>query len=223
MLNNLNLRTAILLAISTFVSTLGDGMFYIATSWTVFHVSKSSFAVGILAAVSLLPVLIVSPISGSFSDRFNKKTIAFIMDIVRLLLIFLLMLVSINTKNGIIYIYIATILLTICDSFFFPCITGIIKQNFDSYKNIFSVNSTLRQLGVIVGSAITGFLLVKYDIKIVLFFDAITFIISAICILFLKYENSRTYNQSYSKLSLIFDFYDGIKYVFANNTLDRVQ
>lgn len=178
------------LYIATFISTIGDGMFYIATAWYVYQKMQTSLAVGFLLAFSLLPVIIVVPYTGHVADRYNRKKIAVIMDIIRFLVILVSGFLFLSKENvvSVIGIYLLTALVKIADCFFAPCITSLIKINFNDkeYMKIFSVNNTLQQIGTIMGSVVTGLLLSKINIAYILFFDAVTFLFSAIVILNLE-------------------------------------
>lgn len=178
------------LYIATFISTIGDGMFYIATAWYVYQKMQTSLAVGFLLAFSILPVIIVVPYTGHVADRYNRKKIAVIMDIIRFLVILVSGFLFLSKENvvSVIGIYLLTALVKIADCFFAPCITSLIKINFNDneYMKIFSVNNTLQQIGTIMGSVVTGLLLSKINIAYILFFDAVTFLFSAIVILNLE-------------------------------------
>lgn len=175
------------LYVGTFISTIGDGMFYIATSWYVYQQMHSSFAVGILLAFSILPVIIVAPFTGHIADKYNRKSITVLMDIVRFLIILICGYVLLLTENqiSIWYIYLLSAIVKIADCFFTPCISSLIKINFNDneYMKIFSVNNTLQQIGSILGSIVTGLLLSQINVVYILFFDSVSFLLSAVIII----------------------------------------
>lgn len=213
----MSIRKAIYLA--TFISTLGDGMFYIATSWYVYQKMQTSLAVGVLLAFTLAPVIVVFPFTGYVADKYNRKKTAIIMDIVRFILIFFGGIFFFHERNNItvFQIYILTGMVKIGDCFFSPCITSLIKINFDScdYMKIFSVNNTLQQLGTILGSAITGLLLSRYDITYILFFDAFSFALSAIVISMMKKDTVVTFSES--NKNVLINLKEGLKYTLKKN------
>ena len=57
------------------VSAAGTWMNFTASSWLVFHLSGSGTALGINAALSFGPVLVLGPFGGVLADRFDKRKI----------------------------------------------------------------------------------------------------------------------------------------------------
>lgn len=209
------------LYVGTFISTIGDGVFYIATSWYVYQQMHSSFAVGILLAFSILPVIIVAPFTGHIADKYNRKSITVLMDIVRFLIILICGYVLLLTENqiSIWYIYLLSAIVKIADCFFTPCISSLIKINFNDneYMKIFSVNNTLQQIGSILGSIVTGLLLSQINVVYILFFDSVSFLLSAVIII--NMDKSTVIELKESKNNVVQSFRSGLSYILNKKTI----
>ncbi|HBB29255.1 MAG TPA: hypothetical protein DC000_08420, partial [Clostridiales bacterium] len=83
-------RNAIFLWISRTVSKFGDSFESLALMYLVYDVTGSALAMSTVMIFSMIPNLLVSPFAGALVDRFNKKTILFISEIVRTITIFMI-------------------------------------------------------------------------------------------------------------------------------------
>jgi MFS family permease len=55
------------------VSQIGTWLQMIATSWLVYHLSGSTFLLGVSAFAQQIPFLVLAPVAGVFVDRFDKR------------------------------------------------------------------------------------------------------------------------------------------------------
>ncbi|ARI75330.1 MFS transporter [Halobacillus mangrovi] len=68
------------------VSFFGDQIYMIALPLIVLAITESPLSMGIVAALERLPVLI-QPIAGVIADRFNRKSLLLVCDLLRGLII----------------------------------------------------------------------------------------------------------------------------------------
>ncbi|MDQ0926453.1 DHA3 family macrolide efflux protein-like MFS transporter [Bacillus atrophaeus] len=212
----------VLLVTSSTLTFIGNGMHFIALSWLILDLTHNPLSVGLLTIFSTLPGMIVSPITGVIADRFNKKSIAILMDLLRCLLVMsIFFLLSMNMESKW-YLYIITILITISSNLFFPALSGVIKNTVkqENYLKVMSANSTGLQFGVIIGSGIAGYLISLTSISIVFFIDGLTYLLSALLLLQVKFTKTSTKDKDItSKNSFKREFIDGFNYVFFHKKL----
>ena len=191
-------------------------MHFIAISWLIYELTKSSLSIAILVALTTLPSLITFPFSGVFADRYNKKIILIAMDIIRGLLVLSIPILHSFGNLSIIYLYLVTVLLTMGGNFFYPALIGLVKDVVPEEKvsKVISANSTTLQLGIILGSGLAGFIISNFSIYIIFYIDAATFLISALLLLPIKIKSYildvNKYNES---LNWYEDFKEGLNYV----------
>lgn len=201
---------------------LGNGMHFIAMSWLVLEITDNPFYVSMLVIAGIIPGIISSPFAGAFADRYNRKFITIGMDLFRMIIVLSIPISSIFFGHQLWVLYIATVFLTLGSNFFFPAISSLIKTSFskDEYVKVLSANSTLIQIGMIGGAGFAGFIIANYSINIVFYVDAITYLLSALCLTFIKYKPLKLHNSlKKKKQSLFNDISLGFKYVTANNTI----
>src|SRR5215218_8315856 len=69
------------------VSTIGSSLTDLAAGILIFRLTNSALNVGLVLMVTALPTLFVGLFAGVFVDRFNRKNILLISDILRALLV----------------------------------------------------------------------------------------------------------------------------------------
>ena len=89
------------------ISTMGTALTSLAASILVFRLTDSALSVGLMLMATAAPSLLVGLFAGVFVDRFDRRKIMIIADIVRAVLVFLIpFLASVN----IIWLYIMVML-----------------------------------------------------------------------------------------------------------------
>jgi len=73
----------ILLLQGSAVSTIGDMMYSIAIGYWVYEMTGSSGLMGIMSSISLFVQVLLSPFTGSISDKCNRKWLLIAIDIVQ--------------------------------------------------------------------------------------------------------------------------------------------
>lgn len=214
-------KNAVLLLNASLMSFIGNGMHFIAISWLIFNITKNPMDMGFLVACISIPGLITSPLAGAIVDKYDKKIIAVSADLLRFILVLLILLMMIFNFKDIYLLYVITILISICNNFFFPSISAILKQNFDQeeFLKLISLNSTILQIGTIIGTILAGAIISTFSIHWVFLIDSITYIISAILILKMKIHTVSKEKEDLNNTSLFIDVYDGVAYVIKNPLL----
>ncbi|WDV47220.1 MFS transporter [Clostridiaceae bacterium M8S5] len=213
--NSVDNRNMILYLSGKFTSMFGTNVYAFSIGLYLLKLTGGmSFALNF--ALNTIPRLLLGPIAGVISDKFDKKKIVVFTDLISGLLLVGLFIFTFFSDLNPLPIYITTILLTSFNTIFgitigsaIPTLVNednLIKIN--SYDS--SVNSLSNILGPIAGGVIFGFL----DIKYIILLNGISFVISAIseCFIdFKAYVNKDTNENKDTKISFIKD----IKEVFS--------
>lgn len=169
------------------VSECGNHLNYIALMTFLYNKTHNLLNVSLLLIIKAITRIIFSPISGAITDKYNKKNIILITDLVRGFIIILLI-ISFN----VISIYILILILTIMEVLFRPAMSTILPELVTD-KNLYKANSVISVtfdfisvIAPIVGGAIVS--LSGYVCALSI--DSATFFISFFIILFVKYKNN---------------------------------
>lgn len=142
-------RGFFLLWLSQAISNFGDWLVVSSLLALVYSLTAgSSAAVGVLMIFKIAPALLLGPLAGQIADRFNRKTIMIVCDLVRAALVLLL-----PFSTSIYQVYLITFLMEAFSLFFVPAkdasIPNVVKREELSLANSFSYATT--QLTMLIG------------------------------------------------------------------------
>jgi MFS family permease len=168
------------------VSLLGDWFNIIASAILIHNLTKSGLALGILFTIRMLAPFFVAPLAGICADRFNRKHILIITDIVRGLL--LLGFLFVKDANDIWLLYLLTTFLFAVSGFFSPARSAILPD-VTSQRELGTANAlsaTTWSVMLAFGAAIGGFTAGLFGVHTAFIIDGLTFFVSAVLLLQIK-------------------------------------
>ena len=214
-------KNIVLLLMGKLVSVLGSQIYSFAISLYILSITGSGFSFALALALSTLPEVLFGPISGVIADRFDRKKMVVIIDVLSGLVVLGLLVLSLVDQLKISYIYITTFLLSTCSVFFKTPLMASLPNIVDD-KNLTRINSltqTIESISSIAGPFIGGIVYAIIDIKTFLFINGISFIISGISEIFIDFELNNDIeiidkdDDKIEKKSFFIDFKEGIKYI----------
>jgi MFS family permease len=160
-----------------FVSRIGDWLYIVAIFVVIYDQSGDAAVVGAFGAVRLLPYVFLSVPAGIIADRFERRLILLVSDLFRgAIMVPLAILVEAHAPVAVIA---ALAILAACGStFFYPAMGAYLPTLVEDERQLGpanSANSTLDNLGFIVGPAIGGLLLVVGSVSLAFILNALTF------------------------------------------------
>ncbi|MDO9174928.1 MAG: MFS transporter, partial [Actinomycetota bacterium] len=78
----LSIRNYRLFAAGALISNVGTWMQRVAQDWLVLELTGSGKALGITTGLQFLPMVLFSPIAGVFADRYSKRTVIAVSQVV---------------------------------------------------------------------------------------------------------------------------------------------
>ena len=207
------------------VSEMGNWFNFIAGLGLVRLVSDASpTAAGILFVCRLLPFALLSPIAGTFVDRFSRRAVMIWTDLIRVAVALMFLLVT--SAENLWIAYIATASLSIFGAFF------------DGAKNAATPNMTgkdgllagtalmfsTRFLLMAVGSALGGFAAAFFGYKVAFVINAISFAVSAFSVWLIPEEATREIEEgekgrkgNEARESFLTELKEGLNYTIKNH------
>jgi DHA3 family macrolide efflux protein-like MFS transporter len=167
------------------VSTIGSSLTDLAAGILIFERTHSALAVGLMLMATAIPSLIVGLIAGVFVDRFDRKKIMIASDLIRAALV-----VSIPflIQIDILLLYVVVLFASAVKQFFDPAEQSVLPDvaseeelsAANAFLSISSFGSTA------IGFAAAGFLASTGNVYLAFYVDAVTFLLSALCISFVR-------------------------------------
>ncbi|MEP6891354.1 MAG: MFS transporter, partial [Nitrospirota bacterium] len=164
------------------ISNLGDTLHYIALVVWVYQRTGSSLAVAGTVFFEVVPIVLLAPVAGVIIDRFPRKAVLVIADVVRAVLVLALLL---TTEQWQVYAIVA--LLTAASTFFNPAVNATLPTLLDA-DDLLAANAVAWSSGrfvQIIGSALALGVIEAVGAEAAFVFNALTFLVSALLVLFL--------------------------------------
>jgi MFS family permease len=185
-------RNFFLLWQGQFVSQLGSQAFTIAVMFWIKYQTGSATLMGLLMAVTMLPSVILGPIGGTVADRFSRRKIIILSDVLSgiavLILAYLLYYKHSASNLIIIWLFFVCVVLGVIRSFFTSAISAaipdIVPKEKTSAAN--SLNQSSVQISMLAGQGLGGYLFVVFGAPFLILIDGITYLFSAFSESFIK-------------------------------------
>jgi len=185
MIRVLRQRNFLLLWVGQFISMIGDWMLYLALPFYIYNLTGSPQATGLMFFIANLPRLIFSSLAGVFVDRWNRKWVMVISDLLRGLL--LLLILFVRSPEWLWLIYLVALAQSIVGQFFFPAKSAAIPQMVTKNDLVAanSMNSLSDAVTRLLGAILGGVLMSALGFYAVVVIDAGTFLFSALLLAFI--------------------------------------
>lgn len=220
-MNVLERRNFWLYAMGRLVSVIGSGIQMIAIPLYILDLTGSGTMMGIFTFLSLLPALLMSPFAGVLGDRWNRKKIMVNMDFARGALILFLAFMAITNNMNIYILFIAQVFISFMDSLFNATTSAMVPELVSgddlrkANSHLGSINSSAQIVGPILGGIVYGF----GGIKFVFLLNGISFVLSAISELYIKYKSITKSKEKISVKIFVTDFKEGFEFIKSNRNL----
>jgi len=195
------------------VSLLGDWFNLIASATLIATLTQSGAAVGGLFVVRMLAPFLVSPIAGVVADRYNRKHIVMITDILRGVIV--LCFVFVQEPEQVWLIYVLTAIQSALQGFFFPAWNSILPD-ITTAEELGAANalssatwSVMLAFGAALGGIVSGIIGV-YPAFII---DGITFFISVTILARMPYQSLVSDSTDKSVIAGFRQYFDGLQYL----------
>ena len=214
-----------LLMFGKITSLIGSNMQSFALSLFVLSTTGSATKFASILAVTLIPGLILSPISGVIVDWFYRKNILIFLDLASGIVVSIFAIIYFITgEMSLINIYILVILLSLISTLDNPTLQTIIPTitKKEELVEANALNSLLMAIGNVISPAIAAFIYGSFGLEAVFIVNAISFYISAFSEAFLVIPRNI---KSKGKLSLnkfANEFKDGIKFILKKKDIINI-
>jgi len=194
------------------VSLFGDWFNLIASAALISKLTQSNLAVGGLFVVRMLAPFLISPIAGVAADRYNRKLLLILTDLLRAVIV--LGFLFIDSPRQVWLLYTLTALQLGLSGFFFPTrnaiLPDIVSRRELGTANALSAStwSVMLAVGAALGGLVTG----SWGIQPSFAIDAVTFLLSAFFIARIGYQHIP--NEKTITVPAVFQEYlEGLSYL----------
>jgi len=208
-----NNRSYRLLWMGEVVSLLGDWFSLIASATLVAQLTGSGMAVGGLFLMRMLPPFLVSPIAGVLADRYDRKALLVVSDLVRMVTVLGFLLV--REPHQVWLLYALTAMQLAFTGVFFPTRNALLPslvsgRELGTANALSSVTwSTMLAVGAAAGGLIAG----HFGVATAFVVDSVTYLVSALLLLAIRVPQGDSPEDQTGVGAAVREYVDGLRYL----------
>ncbi len=202
------------------ISQIGDSMNKVALLWFVYELTGSAFKMTVIGLLQTIPPLVFGPLIGVYLDRVKKKPVMIWVDLIRtglVMLIPLLYAVEILTLE---WLYVLVFATSIVSTVFGPALASAVPLLVPRAQ-LTGANALIQSttnIGLLIGPAVSGVGIAMIGAHNVLYLDAATFLVSAMCLMPIRLrETLNARAQMADRASILQDLLVGFRFVFIQH------
>lgn len=198
------------------VSQVGDGVSKLALLWFVYSITGSPLKTTMIGLLQTLPPILFGPFIGVIVDRVPKKLLLISSDLIRALVLGVLPCLLPVDSFSIERLYLMVFVHAVASAVFGPALTAAIPSLVSRHE--FTAANALLQtttsIGIIVGPALSGVGIATMSSQEVLCVNAVSYVISALCFLFIRFPRMEMAPAAGGSLAgTLRDVMEGFQYV----------
>lgn len=199
------------------ISLLGTMITGVAVPYQIYQKTHSSLMVGLVSLFQLLPLLVTALLGGYLADRYRRKKILLIMEVI-LASGALLLALNAHFETSIWFIFLLAFFMSAASGLYRPAMQGIIQQLVDKkdFGVVAGLTGILFSAGLIVGPAVAGLIIAHAGIVKTYLVDFLSYVFSFI-MLVMTAEPVAPAKDNHPKL--LASLRQGFQYAFSRQEL----
>lgn len=204
-------------------SQVGEGLNKVALLWFVYELTGSALMIATVGLIQTVPPLIFGPLIGVYLDRLRKKPIMVWVDLIRTVLTLLIPtlygLGLLRLEGLFILIFLTSMVSTVFGPALVSAVPLLVRRG-----ELVSANALIQStnnIGTLLGPAVSGILIALIGAQYVLYVNAATFLISALCLMPIRCQETvpeRQQQNADSATSVFKDLLVGFRFVFGDRS-----
>jgi MFS family permease len=197
------------------VSLIGDGIYLVAIAWLVYDISNEPGALAIVGVAWTLPQVAGLLVAGVLSDRFERRRLLVIADLIRCVAIAAIAALALADAAELWQLVALVVVYGLGQALFQPAFTALVPQVVprEELLQANALRELMEPLGMrFAGPALGGALIALFGVGTAFLVDALTFVVSAIAVMGIR----RRPPPRREHASMWRDLKDGYAYVRAH-------
>ncbi|MDV4151047.1 MFS transporter [Clostridium sp. AL.422] len=214
-----------LLMFGKITSLIGSNMQSFALSLFVLNTTGSATKFASILAIALIPQLILGPFAGVIVDRFYRKNILIVLDLISGFVVSIFAIIYFVTgEMTLTNIYVLVIILSIISTIDSPALQTIIPTitKREDLVEANALNSLIMSIGSVISPAIAAVTYGDLGLRGVFIINSITFFLSALSEVFLVIPRNIKKEEKLSINSFIGEFKEGIRFIVKRKDIINI-
>ncbi|HYR60176.1 MAG TPA: MFS transporter [Nitrospiraceae bacterium] len=200
------------------VSQIGDSMNKVALLWFVYELTGSAFKMTMIGLLQTIPPLVFGPLIGVYLDRMKKKPVMIWVDLIRTGLVVLIPLLYAMEALTLERLYVLVFVTSIVSTVFGPALASAVPLLVPR-AHLTAANALIQSttnIGLLIGPAVSGVGIAMIGAQNVLYLDAATFMVSALCLMPIRlHEMLQAGARLAGGATILQDLLVGFRFVFV--------
>lgn len=195
------------------VSQLGDKFYAIALAWWILQKTNSPSIMGFFLLVSVLPGILLGFFAGALTDRWQRKKMLVVTDIIRGCLVLAISYLSMVDVLEIWHVFSIGLCLSLATAFFDPAIQAIIPEMVEKEKltKANGMSQMVSGICTVAGPLLGAVAVSIFGLTWVFFANSISYFVSALLACFVRIN--KAYRNPGEKRSVWQDMHEGICFI----------
>jgi DHA3 family macrolide efflux protein-like MFS transporter len=208
-------KDIILFITSQTISLLGSSLVQYAIMWYITLNTKSGTMMTISIIFSFLPTLFLSPFSGVWADRYDRKMIIILADLFIAVTTLLMAVLFMLGYGSIELLFVMSALRAVGTGIQTPAVGAFIPQIVpeDKLTKVNGANGSIQAVITLVSPMLSGALLTMSTLKAIFFIDVFTAAIAVFTLLLFLKVPAHAKAQKKQEVSYFNDLHEGIIYI----------
>ena len=200
------------------ISDTGTWMQVMAQGWVMSTLTNKAILLGMVNFAAGIPTLALTMIGGSVADRFDKRKILIVAQVVQIVLAMILGWLVMGGQIQIWHVMVMAALLGICIAFEMPAINALVPElvKRDEIAAAIALDRSVFHGSRLVGPSIAGWMVSQWGAATAFFANAISFIALIIALLSIPPRKEGTKEEEEQRRSGIMD---GFRYVKSDRIM----
>jgi MFS family permease len=161
------------------VSLIGTWMTQTASLWLVYHLSSSTFLLGLVAFANQAPIFLFAPFAGVWVDRVNRHRLLVVTQILSMLQSFALAALALTDTIGIPHLIVLSLIQGLIGAVDLPVRQVMVVEfvgNKGHLGSAIALSSSLFNLARLIGPAIGGFVIAAWGVGMCYAIDGLSYL-----------------------------------------------
>ena len=210
-----------ILVLGQIISLFGSSIQRFALSLYLLDLTGSASIFASILAISMIPVVLISPIAGILADRGNKKNLMVILDVISGVLLIAYAGIVLSGNDQVFIVAVVMVVLSAISTIYQPvvntCIPIIVEE-----EHLVRANAIIQQVASLsnfLGPILAGMLYGFFGITGVVLINMVSFLFSAVLELFLNIPHKKqTQKESFSRV-FVEDMKESYSYLRYQNPI----
>src|SRR5512146_623733 len=214
-------RNFMALWIGQTISFIGDYFNWLAIPITINRLTGSAMMVGLSLMSTALPALILGPLAGVFVDRWDRRKVMIVSDLLRALLV--LCLLTIHTASQVWVFYLIGFLISCTSQFFVPARGAVLPLIVKEERDWLAANGMMQIIqtaGLLAGPALAGFAIGLWGAQSAFIANSIGYLVSAAAVLTMRVPRTTlaALPQGHPVRAVLTELREGVVYLLSHRS-----